>query len=148
MMKLAFLLWPGSKLSFTRLFGRGAASGGGSYHLEGREMARKGHIVKYTNKELDELVKKDGSRSDWEKAAGMTKADIEAAVASDLDEADMIMDWDNATVELPRPKVVLNMRIDEDVLEYFRNTGKGYQTLINAVLRSYVKRKEQHHNHD
>ena len=60
----------------------------------------------------------------------------------------MIMDWDNATVELPRPKVVLNMRIDKDVLEYFRNTGKGYQTLINAVLRSYVKQKEQHRNHD
>jgi uncharacterized protein (DUF4415 family) len=78
----------------------------------------------------------------------MTKADMEQAVASDLDEADMIMDWDNATVELPRPKVVLNMRIDEDVLEYFRNTGKGYQTLINAVLRSYVKRKEQRRNHD
>jgi uncharacterized protein (DUF4415 family) len=111
-------------------------------------VARKEHNVKYTNKELDELVKKDGSRSDWEKAAGMTKADIEAAVASDLDEADMIMDWDNATVELPRPKVVLNMRIDKDVLEYFRNTGKGYQTLINAVLRSYVKRKGQRHNHD
>ena len=31
-------------------------------------MARKAHIVKYTAEELDELVKKDGSRSDWEKA--------------------------------------------------------------------------------
>ncbi|HIJ69108.1 MAG TPA: BrnA antitoxin family protein [Deltaproteobacteria bacterium] len=40
------------------------------------------------------------------------------------------------------------LRIDRDVLEYFRKTGKGYQTMINAVLRSYVKRKDQHHNHD
>jgi uncharacterized protein (DUF4415 family) len=31
------------------------------------------------------------------------------------------------------------MRIDRDVLDYFRNTGKGYQTRINAVLRSYVE---------
>ena len=75
MMKLALLLSPGSKRGFTRSFGRGESSGGGSYHSEGREMARKEHIVKYTNKELEELVKKDGSRSDWEKAAGMTKAD-------------------------------------------------------------------------
>jgi uncharacterized protein (DUF4415 family) len=111
-------------------------------------MARKEHIVKYTTEELDGLVNKDGSRSDWEKAASMTITDIEAAVASDPDEADMVMDWANATAELPKPKAILNMRIDSDVLEYFRKTGKGYQTLINAVLRSYVKRKDQHHNHD
>jgi uncharacterized protein (DUF4415 family) len=111
-------------------------------------MAKKQPIVKCTTEELDDLVKKDGSRSDWKKAASMTKADIAAAVASDPDEADMVMDWDNATVELPKLKAVCNMRIDKDVLEYFRSTGKGYQTLINAILRSYVKRKEQHHNHD
>ena len=111
-------------------------------------MARKKHIMKYTAEELDELVKKDGSRSDWKKAANMTDTEIEAAVASDPDEGDMVIDWDNATAELPQPKAVLNMRIDKDVLEYFRNTGKGYQTLINAILRSYVKRKNQHPNHD
>ena len=111
-------------------------------------MAKKGHIVKYTAEELDELVEKDGSRSDWNKAASMTEVELEAAVASDPDEADMVMDWDSATAELPKPKAVLNMRIDQDVLEYFRKTGKGYQTLINAVLRSYVKRKDQHRNHD
>jgi len=65
-------------------------------------MARKKHIVKYTTEELDELVKKDGSYSDWNKAASMTNAEIEAAVASDPDEADMVLEWDNATVDLPR----------------------------------------------
>ena len=32
------------------------------------------------------------------------------------------------------------MRVDRQVLEYFRGTGRGYQTRINAVLASYVKR--------
>jgi hypothetical protein len=64
-------------------------------------MARKKHIVKYTTEELDELVKKDSSRSDWKKAAGMTNAGNEAAIASGPDEADMVLEWDNATVELP-----------------------------------------------
>jgi uncharacterized protein (DUF4415 family) len=32
------------------------------------------------------------------------------------------------------------MRIDRDVLDFFRKTGRGYQTRINAVLRSYVER--------
>lgn len=67
-------------------------------------MAKKAHIVRYTERELKELVKKDGSCSDWKKAASMTDAQIEAAIADDPDEAGMIMDWENATVELPQPK--------------------------------------------
>lgn len=105
-------------------------------------MAKREHIVKYTDEELAELVKREGASSDWDKAARMTKAEIEARIASDPDETDMVMDWDSATVEMPQPKAILNIRIDKDVLEYFRKKGKGYQTLINAVLRSYVKQKE------
>jgi uncharacterized protein (DUF4415 family) len=52
----------------------------------------------------------------------------------------MVMDWDSVTIELPKPKTDLHMRIDRDVLEFFRSTGKGYQTRINAVVRSYVSR--------
>jgi len=76
--------------------------------------------------------------SDWARAAAMTYDEIEAQVAADPDEAGMVYDWDNATTEMPKPKVDLHMRVDRDVLDWFRNTGKGYQTRINAVLRSYV----------
>jgi uncharacterized protein (DUF4415 family) len=107
-------------------------------------MARKGLIVKYTDSELTKLNEQEGTFSDWEKAAGMTAADIEARVASDSDEDGMVVDWGNATIELPQPKAVLNMRIDQEVLDYFRKTGKGYQSRINAVLRSYVERREHH----
>ena len=109
-------------------------------------MAKKEHIVKYTDKELTKLVKRGGTLSDWDKAASTTQEEIEASVASDSDEAEMVMDWDNITVELPHPKAVLNMRIDKDVLDYFRKTGKGYQSRINAVLRSYVERREHQHH--
>ena len=51
----------------------------------------------------------------------------------------MAVDWSQASVEMPEPKAVLNMRVDRDVLEFFRRQGKGYQTKINAVLRSYVE---------
>ena len=109
-------------------------------------MAKKEHIVKYTDKELTKLVKREGTLSDWDKAVSTTQEEIEARVASDSDEAEMVMDWDNITVELPHPKAVLNMRIDKDVLDYFRKTGKGYQSRINAVLRSYVERREHQHH--
>ena len=74
----------------------------------------------------------------------MTDAEIEAAIASDPDEAGMVVGWSKATVELPQPKAVFNMRVDYDVMEFFCNQGKGYQTKINAVLRSYVDQRRQH----
>lgn len=105
-------------------------------------MSRKEHTVKFTDNELASLNEQEGTLSDWGKVANMTAPEIEARVASDSDEAEMVMDWDNATIELPQPKAVLNMRVDKEVLDYFRKSGKGYQSRINAVLRSYVERKE------
>ena len=84
------------------------------------------------------MRKRGESRSDWVKAFAMTDEQIDASIAADPDEAGVVMDWDNATVQIPQLNAPLNMRIDRGVLEYFRNTGKGYQTRINAVLRSYV----------
>jgi uncharacterized protein (DUF4415 family) len=80
------------------------------------------------------------THSDWARAAAATREEIEAQVAADPDEAGMVVDWKSVAIELPKPKADLHMRLDRDVLDYFRSTGKGYQTRINAVLRSYVKR--------
>jgi len=77
------------------------------------------------------------SRSDWAAAEAMTFEQIEAAIADDPDEADMEIDWANASLRLPVSKATLNMRIDKDILEFFKSTGRGYQTKINAVLRAY-----------
>ena len=103
-------------------------------------MARKERIVRYSAKELAAKRKREGSRFDWARAAAMTGEQIEADIASDPDEAGMVVDWDSVSIELPKPKADLHMRVDRDVLEFFRKTGRGYQTRINAVLRSYVER--------
>lgn len=103
-------------------------------------MAKRGHIVRYSAEEMAEKRKRGETGSDWARAAAMTKEEIAADIASDPDEAGMVVDWSNVTVELPKPKGDLHMRIDRDVLDYFRSLGKGYQTRINAVLRSYVER--------
>jgi len=48
--------------------------------------------------------------------------------------------WKNATVGWPPPrKVHLTMRLDENIVAYFKEKGRGYQSRINAVLRSYVE---------
>jgi uncharacterized protein (DUF4415 family) len=102
-------------------------------------MAKKERIVKFTDDELRAKQARGEDKSDWKRAAAMTEAEIEAAIADDPDEAEMAVDWSQASVELPQPKATLNMRIDRDVLEFLRRQGKGYQTKINAVLRSYVE---------
>ena len=103
-------------------------------------MRKKDDTVRYTAKQLADLRNRGETRSNWAKAAALTNKEIEAQIAADPDEADMVIDWDSATVDVPQPKAVLNMRIDRDVLEYFRKMGKGYQARINAVLRSYMDR--------
>jgi uncharacterized protein (DUF4415 family) len=46
--------------------------------------------------------------------------------------------WDSATLVVPGPKKAISLRVDEDVLAWFRKSGPRYQTRMNAVLRSYV----------
>ena len=40
---------------------------------------------------------------------------------------------------MPESKKAISLRVDRDVLEWFQNQGKGYQSLMNSVLRSYMK---------
>ncbi|HZF31391.1 MAG TPA: BrnA antitoxin family protein [Gammaproteobacteria bacterium] len=40
-------------------------------------------------------------------------------------------------LKVVRPKATISLRVDADVLEWFRASGAGYQTRMNAVLRAY-----------
>ena len=51
--------------------------------------------------------------------------------------------WDNAKIRWPRNKKVISIRLDEDILAFFQSQGKGYQSKINAVLRSYVEHHQE-----
>lgn len=48
--------------------------------------------------------------------------------------------WDDAVPVLPALKVPISLRVDADVLEFFREAGPRYQSRMNAVLRSYMER--------
>jgi uncharacterized protein (DUF4415 family) len=81
-------------------------------------------------------------RTDWDRVRAMTEKEIEAAAASDPD-APLLDEefWRHARVVMPRPvrKKHTGLRIDEDVLEWFRSQGRGYMTRMNAVLRAYME---------
>jgi len=48
-------------------------------------------------------------------------------------------DWSQTVLGLPPRKEHINIRIDADVLAWFRQTGRGYQTRMNKVLRVFVE---------
>lgn len=77
------------------------------------------------------------SRTNWARVHATTTEEIEAQAAADEAEDGMVVDWSQVTSNRPASKAVLNMRVDRDVLEFFRAEGRGYQTKINAVLRAY-----------
>lgn len=75
-----------------------------------------------------------------ESPEAMTDEQIERAAASDPDTFIPDAAWmKNARVVVPQAKEVITLRLDPDVLAWFRNNGKGYQTRINAVLRAFVE---------
>jgi uncharacterized protein (DUF4415 family) len=69
----------------------------------------------------------------------MTEAEIYANALADPDNPPTTSaDWKNAKLVMPKKKIPMSVRLDRDVLFWFRSFGKGYQTRINAVLRAYM----------
>jgi len=70
----------------------------------------------------------------------LTEQQLQNAVAKDPDAGTIPPGfWEEATVIMPSEKVKVGIRLDSDVVEWFKSTGKGYQTRINAVLKSYME---------
>lgn len=113
-------------------------------------MEKRENIVRYSAEELAAMRARGESRTDWAKIEAMTEEEIREARASDPDSAMPPEDWDEIMIGIPdvfEPKQPVNIRLDADVWRWFKEQGKGYQTRINAVLRSYVlaqKSKDQH----
>ena len=75
------------------------------------------------------------SRTDWGKLEKKPDTSIDTSDIPELDEEF----FREANVRLPKGKQLVSLRIDGDVLDWFRRQGKGYQTRINAILRAYFR---------
>lgn len=87
---------------------------------------------------------KDGT--DWERLRNMTEEEMERGAQGDPDNppwteeelaaAELVMPSDE-------PKIPLSIRLDAEILEFFRKEGSGYQSRINAVLLGYVRSRRR-----
>ncbi len=73
-------------------------------------------------------------RTTWDDVDKLRDSDLIDAESPELDEAF----WQEA-VFVPGPKHQITLRIDADILEFFRAQGPGYQRRMNAVLRRYME---------
>ncbi|WP_426227345.1 BrnA antitoxin family protein [Pararhizobium sp. DWP3-4] len=96
---------------------------------------------------LDKRARGEKSLTDWARVAALTDEDIMAAMRDDPDWAEfMDVDWSKATIVYPTPKKAVSIRLDEDVIDFFKKSGKGYQTRMNAVLRHFMTEQKSRKN--
>lgn len=103
-------------------------------------MRKKERIVRYTAEQIDEMIRRGEDRTDWAKVDAMTEEDIDRLTKDDPDEN---LEWGEWQVGIPLPKRHMNLRIDGDVVDWFKAQGRGYQTRMNAVLRAYVAAQKE-----
>lgn len=94
------------------------------------------HITRRT------LADRRRGETDWNRVRQMKEDEIEANAAADLNNPP----WTEAELRaaeliLPNeePKVPVSIRLDAEVLDYFKQAGRGYQSRISAVLLAYVR---------
>ena len=92
------------------------------FQLE-KQLERKGETIMTISPERLEALK------------AIPETDIDT---SDIPELDQNF-WNEAKMVRPRRKQAISLRVDNDVLDWFKGQGKGYQSLMNSVLRSYVE---------
>ena len=98
---------------------------------------------RFTKTRLGEGLEK--ARTDWKRLDALTDPDIAGAIDEDPDSFEARPEWlENAVIVRPaRKKRQTSIRFDEDMLEWFRAQGAGYQSQMNAVLRAYYEAQRQ-----
>lgn len=103
-------------------------------------MAKGSDIRSYTAAELEARRDRGESRTDLARVRAKTEEELEQDIADDPDFRDVPIDWvASAQAMMPTPKKLLSLRLDTEVIDWFKQQGPGYQTRINSVLRAFVE---------
>jgi len=90
----------------------------------------------YTAAELK--ARRGESRTDWGKVDATDEADLERLIAEDEGERGLQPDWTRAELVLPKPRQSVHLRLEPEVVEFFRSQGKGHIARMQAVLKMYA----------
>ena len=85
-------------------------------------------------------------KTDWKRLDTLSEEEIVAAAEADPDSPLWTEEeLQSAELVMPTgaPKIPVSIRLDPEVLDYFKAAGPGYQSRISAVLRSYVRARRK-----
>lgn len=103
-------------------------------------MKNDANTMRFSAAELEAKRARGESETDRARILAKTEEELERDIAADPDWQDPPRDWmEAAQAVMPAPKQLLSLRLDQDVVQWFRDQGPGYQTRINAVLRAFVQ---------
>ena len=94
-------------------------------------MAKRKDTAPYTAKQILRMK----SKTDFKRLDAMRDKDIDYSDIPELDERF----WKNVRLLRPAQKEMISLRVDKDIVKWFRSRGRGYQGYMNAVLRSFVE---------
>ena len=79
-------------------------------------------------------MKKKATGTNWALLEKMKDSEINCTDIPDLTPEF----FKNAKLKISSPKKSLSIRLDSDLVSFFKKQGKGYQTRMNAILRCYM----------
>lgn len=100
-------------------------------------MKKKENIKSYTAEELK--AKKAESKTDLLRMDALTDEELEKAISEDPETRDICPDWTKAKLILPRAKASVHLRLEEEIIQFFKAQGRGHISRMQAVLKSYVE---------
>lgn len=105
-------------------------------------MAKNELIERASAEQLQAMRDRGKSRSDWQAAEAMSRDEVERL--AEEDDGTLPEGWES-TVEIgvPQRRHPVHIRLDPEVLRWFKAHGPGYQTRINAVLRAFVQARQR-----
>jgi uncharacterized protein (DUF4415 family) len=105
-------------------------------------VAKKEHVVRYTIDELKRMRARGEDQTDWVRVRAMSQDEVERL--ADEEDGPLPEGWEKTIVlGIPEPKQGVHIRLDADVLRWFKAQGPGYQTRINAVLRAFMAARQR-----
>jgi uncharacterized protein (DUF4415 family) len=106
-------------------------------------MQKSERIVRYTANEIDQKVNQGEDLTDWERIDALTEEELEASIDKEVEgHFDLSTAYPGLPPGIGQPKKQLTVRLDTDVIDFFKSRGKGYQTRMNAVLRQFMEHEK------
>ncbi len=105
---------------------------------------KESNIIRLSREEIESQLRQGLDDTDWRRIEEMTEDEIERLALEENAELGIPDDWyRDAIPVIPGEKESVTLILDRGVVDYFKEKGDSYKSMMNAVLRDYVQRQTE-----